>query len=72
MKFELKYQPEKGGDWPFRAQYDPLNYGPVRTAQLNSWDDWCDKCAAGGWLRTGASYWFKHREDALMFIMRWA
>lgn len=72
MKFELKYQPEKGGDWPFRVQYDPMNYGPVPMDQLKVWDDWCRKCATDrGWWRSGSSYWFMHREEALMFIMRW-
>lgn len=73
MKFELLYQPERGGDWPFRVKHDSMTYGPVPFEQVKVWDDWCYECAANkGWYRQGVSFWFKNREDALMFIMRWA
>lgn len=66
MKFELKYQPEKGGDWPFRCQ--PTCLPAIR----QDYQEWCtDTFEPGSWYGTGgASYWFKNREDALMFIMR--
>lgn len=68
MKFELKYQPEKGGDWPFRALY--VAPPPFK---FIDWEEWCaNTCAPKSWVRVGASIWFKNREDALMFIMRWS
>lgn len=71
MKFELKYQPEKGGDWPFRCQRTP--FGTTGLTDAKSWENWCGETFNNGtWYRDSGSLWFKNREDALMFIMRWA
>lgn len=73
MKFKLKYQPEKGGDWPFRCEHNSLSEGPVPFEQFKAWDEWCTQTfKSGSWYRSGASIWCQHREDALMFIMRWS
>jgi hypothetical protein len=74
MKFEMKYQPEKGGDWPFRCMsITPPGNPVIWHAWYKRWEDWCaGTFKDGDWHRTGASVWFKNREDALMFMLRWS
>ena len=72
MKYELKYQPEKGGDWPFRVQYNDADFFATRNKRMLI-SKWCmNTFDSGSWYQQGASVWFKHREDALMFMLKWS
>ena len=71
MKWEYKYLPDKGGDWPFRVTYA----GPMGSLSKNRYDidAWCSstfeykQC-----LSNGSSFWFKEKEHAEFFMLRWS
>lgn len=70
MKWEYKYNPEKGGDWPFQVKIHHLSLTSRGTKDEYIW---CNETFTNGtWYSTIGTFNFKNREDAMMFMLRWS
>jgi len=68
--WEYKYNPTKGGDWPFQVKMIHLVRDPRVDVEIYHW---CKKTfPKGTWYNTITTYNFKNREDAEFFMLRWS
>ena len=69
MNWRYSYKQDHG-DWPFRCVFLGTNDDHIK--QRESIVDWCcEVFPSRHWFVQGRAFWFKEKEYAELFLLRW-